>query len=113
MHPERSLRTSREFRRVLDEGSAARRGDVAVHVLRREDGGRTRLGLAVRSAPGGAVVRNRAKRRLRAAFDALSDPRSYDVVVRGSDRCARADFQELAENLSEALERAGMGRPRS
>jgi len=39
---------------------------VVVHALRRDDDGLTRVGFVVSKAVGGAVVRNRVKRRLRA-----------------------------------------------
>ena len=61
------LHTTREFDRVYREGSRAR--DRTVRVAVRPNGGDTwRLGMAVSRKVGGAVVRNKARRRLREIF---------------------------------------------
>ncbi len=55
-----------------------------------------RLGLAVPARVGGAVGRNRIKRRLRAAFRAAG-PTGVDVLVRAEATAQTAPFQELEE----------------
>jgi ribonuclease P protein component len=81
-----------------------------VHALARAEGrGPTRVALAVKVRPRSAVARNRARRRLRAAFRACSVPDGYDVVVRGDEDVLTADFQELTEALGAALRSAGVG----
>lgn len=67
----------------------------------------TRVGLVVR-APQRAVVRNRIKRRLRAAFVACDPPVGYDVVIRADERAGAMDFTELTEALSDALDACGI-----
>ena len=61
-----------------------------------------RLGLAVPSSVGGAVVRNRIKRRLRAAFVAADLPPGVQVVIRPRAEAATMTFQELERSLREA-----------
>lgn len=61
-----------------------------------------RLGLAVPSSVGGAVVRNRIKRRLRAAFVAAELPAGAQVVIRPRLEAASLGFQELENSLREA-----------
>jgi len=56
--------------------------------------------LAVPSRVGGAVVRNRIKRRLRASFVRASLPAGLDVVVRARAEAATMDFQELESTLA-------------
>ncbi len=65
-----------------------------------------RLGVAVKGALGGAVVRNRIKRRLRALLARLQAriPAGWDVVVQArSSQAARADFAALERELGELL----------
>jgi ribonuclease P protein component len=63
-----------------------------------------RLGLAVRAET--AVTRNRARRRVRAAW-ATQTPQGWDVVVKGSGSLATLNFQDLEGHLAKALSQAG------
>lgn len=62
----------------------------------------TRLGLAVR-VPGGAVLRNRVKRRVREAFRSCGCATGYGVVIRADAEAAASDFQVLVADLRSAL----------
>jgi ribonuclease P protein component len=74
------------------------------------DLGHARLGLAVSRKVGGAVVRNRVKRRLREAFRRLRpELGGVDLVVLASPEAARASAAELAEALAEAALGRGRG----
>jgi len=66
-----------------------------------------RVGLVVSKAVGGAVVRNRTKRRLRHAMrDRVETlPRGLDVVVRANPPAAEADHARLAAELDRLLAR--------
>lgn len=106
MDPVKSIRSSREFHRVLREGRRVVTGPIAVYALRSFDPGRpARLGLAVR-VPGRAVLRNRLKRRLREAFRACSVAPGHQVVIRADGRLASLSYQKLVEDLDAALRRA-------
>jgi ribonuclease P protein component len=78
---------------------------VVVHAASARHG--IRVGLAVNRAVGGAVVRNRVKRRLREAVRALLpelERRSgCDIVVRATPRAADASFAELSADLASTL----------
>jgi ribonuclease P protein component len=71
-----------------------------------------RIGFVVSRAVGGAVVRNRVKRRLRhaarahlALLDAnLGQHGGYDIVVRALPAAADASFAELASDLAGCLD---------
>lgn len=67
-----------------------------------------RVGFVVSKAVGNAVVRNRTKRRLRAAVASRLDgiPTGVDVVVRAQPAAASATFGELSEALNPLLDRA-------
>ena len=50
---------------------------------------------------GGAVMRNRIKRRLRASFMSAQLPPGVDVVVRANGQASSVDFQELERSFAE------------
>ena len=99
-----SLRNRRDFDRVVSSGARARRGCVQVYVAPAAEG--PHLGLVVRVGPAGSVVRNRVRRRLRAAFERCSPPDRVDIVIRTDERAAGMDFQELVDSLCGALSEA-------
>lgn len=86
------------FARLVAHGRRVRRSGMTVLVAARGDGGPARLGIAVRTRT--AVERNRARRRVRAAFrDCAPALAGCDVLVRG-DRClARMPFDRLRSEL--------------
>ncbi len=94
------LSRSRDFDAVYRKGRAVSTRYLVLHTFPRDadEGGETedgpRLGLAVPRKLGGAVERNRVKRRLRAAFDEVKDelPRENDYVL-----VARPGLPEAAE----------------
>lgn len=72
------------------------------------DGGQTLAGFVVPRSIGGAVVRNRVKRRLRALLaDRLPQvPPGSRVVARALPPSATASFHDLAADLDTALRSA-------
>lgn len=97
----KSLKSRREFRRVMEMGRAARRDGITVFVGDYDPAREPRLGLAVRRRRS-AVRRNRARRRLRAAA-AQSDLPHRDVVIRADDVVAEVEFQKLVDALKSAV----------
>lgn len=98
-----TLRTRREFRRVLSSGRKLREPAGTFFTL--VDPGSdapARLGLAVPATAGGAVARNRIKRRLRAAFAAAAPGPGIDVVVRAEPEAESTAFQELEAAMQRA-----------
>ena len=95
------LSRSRDFDAVYRRGRAVSTRYLVLHTFPREDEGAAeseegpRLGLAVSRKIGGAVERNRVKRRLRAAFDEVKDelPRENDYVL-----VVRPGLPEAAES---------------
>ena len=75
------LSRSRDFDAVYRRGRSTSTRHLVLYSFPREeiDGEGPRLGLAVSRQLGGAVERNRLKRRLRAAFEELSGRLSGDV----------------------------------
>jgi ribonuclease P protein component len=99
-----------EFRHVYDNGFRIS-GPVftAFCFQRPEDGAApsARLGITVPRAVGGAVERNRIKRRLREAFRlhrAELDKR-WDVVLNPRRSALHAEFQEIERSLRQVIEK--------
>ena len=89
----------RAFQAVLTDGVRARVDGVTVHVHDTGLDEPPRLGLAVRTSPRSSVLRNRVKRRLRAAV-ALAEPApGMRLVLRADQDAASVDFQELVDGF--------------
>ncbi|MCR6712187.1 MAG: ribonuclease P protein component [Demequina sp.] len=101
------LTSSDEFSTVMRHGSRAGRNTVVVHVALTGDA-KSMAGFAVSKAVGGAVVRNRVKRRLRAIMaDVLPTlPAGSAVVVRALPPSAGASFVSLGADVRGAVGQA-------
>ena len=106
MRTPRSLRRGEDFRSIGHRGTRARDRGLTVIVAAGTPGEPARLGLTIPRAVGGAVVRNRLRRRLREAWRALEPPPGIDVVVQASSEAVGLSFQELEASLRDALRRA-------
>jgi ribonuclease P protein component len=112
------LSRSRDFDAVYRQGrSSATRYLVLYWFRRDDDAGDPRLGIAVPKKLGGAVVRNRMKRRLREAWRKIlpevPPANDYVLVVRpGLAEAAEANGEEwLRERVREALGKARATHP--
>lgn len=101
------LSSARDFRSVLTSGTRARSAAASCAVLATDRLGPARVGIRAPRALGGAVIRNRANRRLRAAVPLTSLTPGADVVLTARRGALSMDFPELAASLREALRRAG------
>jgi ribonuclease P protein component len=93
---------SEDFRRTIRQGVRVGRPTLVLHADA-SSGDRVRIGFVVSKAIGGAVTRNRVKRRLRhLAADQLADtPAGTNLVVRALPRSAEAPT-ELRTDLPSA-----------
>jgi ribonuclease P protein component len=104
--PSARISTRADFSRVYREGRRYP-GELLVVYVRPTDVGR-RVGVTAGRRLGGAVVRNRAKRRLREAFRRI-EPRLRehgDVVLVARGAAATAPFEDIMHEM-EALCAAG------
>ena len=107
-----SLRGRRAFALVMRKGVVASAPAATTYAfMPSETAGRMpKLGVVVTKKVGNAVVRNRVRRRCKAALERLlpaSDPRWY--VIHCKAAAATIPFAELSRQLEEAIAR----RPRS
>ena len=106
------LRSSAEFGVTVRRGRRAGTRTLVVHAARALDGGTeagpVRVGFVVGKPVGGAVVRNRTKRRLRALARPLLSQLlpGTRVVVRANPPAAGAPTPVLERDLASALARA-------
>jgi len=99
---------SADFRTVYDHGTRVSGPLFAAFCMAREgDGAGVRIGLTVPRAIGGAVVRNRIKRRLRAAFrlHRAEWAIDYDIVLNPRKAALLAPFADLERALGKVIEK--------
>ena len=101
LRPSERLHSQREYQRVFQHGTKQVSAAFVLYVLPTV-GPRARLGLAVSKRVGGAVVRNRIKRRIRAFFrqhkPQLRTP--CDIVVVARRGAAQAPYAEYVRQLT-------------
>lgn len=105
MRREQRLRERRDFDAVFREGVYLTRGPLALRARDRGDNAPARFGFAVSSRLGGAVVRNRIKRRLR-ALARCNDAGGLDIVLIARSGAPQAGFEALRESLDALLRQA-------
>lgn len=109
-----TLKNNYEFRRVYHKGESGV-SPLLVLYAKRNRAKRNRLGVTVSVKIGGAVVRNRARRRLRELFR-LSQPQmkqGYDIVLVARSRTATAPYRELEFAYRRACTKLGLWEDRS
>lgn len=102
-----SLTTGEQYASVFRRGRAYYGTIVAVRVLPNELD-RSRLGLVVGKKVGGAVQRNRAKRRIRQIVSIRALTPGWDIVVIARAGIQRAEYRDLERELQLLLRKAGV-----
>ena len=93
-----------DFERVYKQGQRHFAAHMTVFYLRRAQGDAARVGFTVGRVLGGAVDRNRMKRRLREAVRRqLPSGVPVDVVINPKKSLLTADFTELLDEVSRAF----------
>jgi ribonuclease P protein component len=108
----RRLLRHADFDRVYKKGRRHFATHMTVFYLRREADeqqavpSQLRIGFTVRKVLGGAVQRNRMKRRLREAvrLQAIQPPAGVDVVINPKASLLTADFAELKWEIAKAFQ---------
>jgi ribonuclease P protein component len=114
LRPEQRLRRQGEIRAVREEGERLDCRSFTVWYRRRDGAELThaRVGVvASRAAVGGAVQRNRAKRRLREIFRSSQHllPADFDLLLVARSGVIRSPFAELSARFADACRRIGGG----
>ena len=103
------LSSPKDFAALQGQGTV-RSNPLLVVRIYRTDLEETRFGLSTGRKLGGAVVRNRARRRLREALRVMapSFQPGWDVLIIARQPVIGADFQTLAGTLQNLLRRGGV-----
>lgn len=107
MNRKHRLTSSTDFKRVRRTGQSYAH-PFLVLVAAPNDLGNTRFGFTAGRAVGGAVQRNRAKRRMRAALQQLFDSiqPGWDIILIARPKILDAPWQQLVRSLGQLLKRA-------
>lgn len=91
-----TLKKNYEFRRLYRKGTSAVGGGMVVY-CRENRFGRNRLGITVSVKLGHAVLRNRARRRLREVYRLNADKlrTGYDIILVARSRTLSASWEDL------------------
>ena len=112
MEPEpQRLKRRAEFLRAAAKGTKAAMPGLVLQARQRHDSGPARLGFTVTKKVGGAVVRNRVRRRLKEAGRAVFREQAVsavDLVLIGRAETRRRRFAALVDDLRRALARTGV-----
>lgn len=102
-----SLRLLRhaDFERVYKQGRRHFAGHMTLFYLPRSESANLRVGFTVSKALGGAVDRNRMKRRLREAVRLIrpEGPLAFDVVINPKRSLLQAEFAEIQQEIAKAF----------
>lgn len=104
-----TIKLNHEFKRIYNKGKSAVTPFMVVY-CRPNRLGHNRLGVTVSVKLGKAVVRNRARRRLRELFR-LAQPnmkQGYDVILVARSRCASAPHKKLSAAFDRACAQLGL-----
>ncbi len=104
------LKRRAEFLRVAGQGKRAPSPGLVLQALARGDAAPVRLGFTVTKKVGNAVVRNRTKRRLRAAAAEVlrtTPVTGHDLVLIGRDTTRGRRFTLLVDDLKRLLGKLG------
>ena len=104
-----TIKENHVFRRMYSKGRSTVTPMVVVY-CRKNRLGHNRLGVTVSTKLGGAVVRNRARRRLREVYR-LAQPRmaqGYDIVLVARTRAVSAPWPKLVSAFDRACRQLGL-----
>ena len=109
------LKRRTEFLRVAAKGRKAPMPGLVLQALVREDDDPARLGFTVTRKVGNAVVRNRARRRLKEAARVVlrdyaargASLRGVDLVLVGREGTRKREFRALIDDFGRAIRKTG------
>ncbi len=101
------LRAARDFAAVYAKGRPVRSDSLIVRAVSSERDV-SRFGFTTAKALGNAVLRNRLRRRLKAAVSSFGVAGGWDVVINVRRGAVNQDYEGLREQLRKLLDRANV-----
>ncbi len=104
----KALKLNHIFRRLY--ATSGHGNACLVLYARKNNTGTNRVGVTVSKKLGGAVVRNRIRRRIREVYR-LNEQKfvpGWDIVVVARSRCLTASFEQLTKSYLALAEKAGI-----
>jgi ribonuclease P protein component len=101
------ITSSDDYKRVVRRGRRLAGANSVTYQLMNPNGGSPRFGFIVAKTVGNAVVRNRVRRRLKAAAFSMASalPEGTETVFRALPPSATADFAELSAEAERSASR--------
>ena len=109
MNPRVTVKANGDFRRIYRKGRSAVTGGVVVYCLPNRQG-LSRLGVTVSTKVGGAVVRNRVRRRFRELYrHHLPELKAgIDIIMVARVRTANMPYHKLEKQYLTCLDQLGV-----
>jgi len=104
-----TIKENRTFRRIYNKGRSAVTPFLVLY-CRKNGQDHNRLGITVSTKLGGAVVRNRARRRLREVFR-LAQPdmkQGYDIILVARVRAVNGPYKKMTAAYYKACGQLGL-----
>ena len=108
-----TLKRNKEFRFVYGRGKSVSTKLMVLVYLKRRNGG-LRPGFSISKKVGGAVVRNRTRRRFKAAYSELmkeipgSDNSSCDLIFIARQPITNAEYKDILKDMRNLLHKAAV-----
>lgn len=106
-----TLKASPEFQHIAKAGRRYHAPAFILQILKRDDDALMRVGFTASRKVGNAVIRNRAKRRLKEivrAYIKTSSPKGFDIVLIAKTAAAADDFGAMTAAFQKTLKDAGV-----
>ena len=111
MRKYQKLRRASEFDSVKKYGDGFSDSNIVMLVMNRDvvgESGESRLGFVVSKRIGGAVVRNKFKRRLRESAVSISLVDGMDIVFIAKQGILKSDFNQISSSVHKLLDNANL-----
>ena len=102
-----TVKLNREFTYAYKKGAKIVTGTLVFYWYRNRQS-ESKLGITVSTALGGAVIRNRLKRLMRAAYSARKGDivGGYNIIIAARSKAMRVKFSQIQKDMDSALEEA-------
>lgn len=93
-----SLKENRDFKRLYHRGQTVVGGHMVLYVQPNRIGA-NRLGITASTKIGGAVQRNRARRRLKESYRSVELKNGFDIVIVARTRAVTAPYDKVQREM--------------